>query len=87
MSSADFRVMPHVVAVATDSAKPDLVRYVITYATSAQPQFVAEGPDGRLKLVLDEKQALRFLSIADAEQRLAAAVENDQLPSIDRNTA
>lgn len=79
MGSSDFRIIPHEVAEAVNPAQPDLFRYVITYATTNQPQFVALDNDGRLILVDDQKEAVRFGSIAGAQKRLKLAIEAGEL--------
>jgi hypothetical protein len=78
MSSADFRIIPHQVAEAVNPAHPDLYRYLISYASTNQPQFAALDEHGRMVLVSDEKEAVRFGSIEAAEKRLAYAIETGE---------
>jgi hypothetical protein len=73
MGSEDFRIIPHMVAQAVHASDPDLYRYIITFASSGQPLFVAASSDNQPILVSDDKSALRFPTIEDAEQWLATA--------------
>lgn len=73
MGSEDFRIIPHMVAQAVQASAPDLYRYIITFASSGQPLFVAASPDNLPILVRDDKSALRFPTIEDAEEWLAKA--------------
>ena len=79
MSSADFRIIPHQVAEAVNPVQPDLYRYLISYASTNQPQFAALDEHGRLVLVDDEREVVRFGSIEAAEKRLAHAIETGEL--------
>ncbi|MDB5339592.1 MAG: hypothetical protein JWN70_5211 [Planctomycetaceae bacterium] len=79
MDSSDFRIIPHEVAKAANPAVPDLYRYIITYATTSQPKFIALDNEGQLMLVDDEKDAVRFGSIAGAQKRLNVGIAAGEL--------
>lgn len=79
MGSSGFRIIPHEVAKAANPAHPDLFRYIITYATTSQPKYAALDHDGHLILIDDEKEAVRFGSIAGAQKRLDLAIATGEL--------
>lgn len=83
MASADFRIIrqdSHVNQMQTGS---DLHRYLITYATTNQPQFIALDSHDRCILVDDEKSAARFPSVEAAQARLDNSPELQDLKSAD----
>ena len=79
MGSADFRIIPHQVAEAVNPAHPDLYRYLIAYTSTNEPQFVGLDDHGRMILVSEEREAVRFGSIEAAEKRLTYAFETGEL--------
>lgn len=79
MQSADFRIIPHRIAIGVPTPENDLYRYLISYASADQPRFVVMDDEGNFVLVDDEKLATRFPTLEAAQQRLNHAIEARQL--------
>jgi hypothetical protein len=81
MQSADFRIISQETHVNQMKTGAELRRYLITYASTGDPKFVALDANDRFILVNDERNAARFPSVAEAQQRLDLALERLELPS------
>lgn len=82
MQSADFRIIPHRIAIGIPSPENDLYRYLISYTSTFSPRFMVLNEDGTFILVDDEKLATRFPSLESAQERLAHAIETQQLQAV-----
>lgn len=82
MQSADFRIIPHRIAIGIPTPENDLYRYLIAYASADQSRFVALNQNGEFVLVDDEKLATRFPSLESAQQKLQQAREAQQLQAV-----
>lgn len=79
MPSADFRIISQDSHVNQMKTGAELHRYLITYASTGDPKFVALDDKDRFILVEDERSAVRFPSVEAAEKRLAEAIERHEL--------
>lgn len=86
MQSADFRIIPHRIAIGIPTPENDLYRYLIAYASADPPRFVALDDEGHFVLVDDEKLAARFPTLEAAQQRLDHAIATRQLQEVDSIT-
>jgi len=70
MGSADYRIISQKVAESATPDKPDLWRYLITYTSTGQPQYLAQDDRENLFLTTDEKLAIRFPTSESAQSAL-----------------